>query len=820
MQWTKLTVNTLVALSLLQSISVVRPSVTEAAVTEQVPVSSQQVQLNSTSTFRIHDVQVLMQEQGKVLSFTAAITNNGNVSLDLMDYWVKVRNKAGAKFQPKLIKADESKREVAPKTTTYLTYYAVIDTKTNISDIVFDVIAWDFSVANFERTLGTIGQIPNSQVKTPEYKARVMAYDGANLRAALKGHLVTSDTASVNVTLQFLLENVSLRSMNLNNLQFYIQTDDMSVYTVTTTTNEMTLEPKERKIVPLQASIPINIAKQPLTLIVAKKGTDETTIVPIGAFALPKIESSTPAKVGQTVPIYIDGQIMESQTRAAFINQGSATKSIMIPFSLKNTGAVPVNAANLSFYAETAAGVQYPLKASETVTTLFPNIQQDYTLTGEIPSTYSAEDLRLIVKNAASQNGKGIAIGMYGISGQTANGNEGGGAVYSHSAYDVRLTAIHRVPDGEDDMLVAELTVTNKTNAPISIPNLSGYFMADSVKLDGTKATVDSKITVPAQGTYELAVFANLPYSSEIASIAFVLTEAVSAEQSKVLSQLSGTIVPLGRQSTNVSYPILTTGNKANVKVVDTVVNESEDGKSFYGVFELTNQEKRTASVAQLGGYLIDGNETTASLSFTKVDSKISPNGKALYAAFGNLPNEFDLNNFQMVVGQSVAVGTGDTAKQVLYKPTGYRVAVESSINTTLKDIYIGGSTLSLDTIITNLNLENSTVYKGFDLKFNYTLTHDDSYEFIPSDQKVIFEVVDQLTNKATYSKEYALKGTTNALSEGTRIPLTITFEDDQIMRKISSFQTYKLNVYLSHEGNKVLVASKQLRWFYTETLN
>jgi len=817
MQWSRVAVNTFVAFTMLQSISYVEPIAARAAVTEQVSVSSSQVKLTANATFRIHDVQVLMQEGGKVLAFTAAISNNGTVALDLMDYWVKVKNKAGAKFQPKLTKADEAKREVAPRTTTYLTYYAVIDAKTNISDVVFEVIAWDFSAADFERSLGTIGPIANEQVRTPAYKARVMAYDSGNLRGALKSHLVTADTTTKNITLQFLLENVSLRSMNLNNLQLFIQTDDMSVYTVTTTTNELTLEPKERKIVPLQVSIPNSVASKPLTLIVAKKGTDETTIVPIGAFSLPKMETSTPAKVGQTIPIYIDGQIAESQSRSAFINQGSSTKSIMIPFSIKNTGSTPVNAANLKFYVETKEGVQYPLKSSETVTTLYPNIQQDYTLTGDIPSTYTTEDLKLVIKNSATENGKGIAIGIYSI-GTQAGGSTDVSSVYSHSAYDVKLAAINRIPDGEHDLLVAELEVTNKTNAPISIPNVSGYFMADSVKLDGTKAIVDPKITVPANSTYEFAVYAPIPYSSEIGDIAFVLTEAVSAEQSKVLAQLKGTIVSLGSQSANISYPIATTGKKANVRVLDTVVNESEDGKSFYGVFELTNQERRTSSVAQLGGYLIDVNGTTANLSFTGVDAKISPNGKALYAAFGDVPSEFNLNNFRMVIGQNITVGTGDTAKKVLYKPTGYKVDTESAINTTLKDIYFAGSTLTLDTIVTSVTVENSSVYKGFDLRFNYTLTHDDSYEFIPSDQKVVIEVVDQGANKAAYSKEFALKGTTDALSEGKAIPLTVTFSDDQIMRKISSFQNYALNIYLSHGGNKVLVASRTLRWFYTET--
>lgn len=161
-------------------------STVSAAPAVNATLASKVVRLNAATTLSIRKAKLLMQDKGLLLAYTTTVTNNGNATLDLMDYWIRVKGKNGKTFSTLLSEADKQKTKIAPKTTVNITYYTTVDSSTQISDLSFDVVKWDFSAPNYERNLGTVKYPANLTGKTPAFQGNVMIFNNTKIKGALK----------------------------------------------------------------------------------------------------------------------------------------------------------------------------------------------------------------------------------------------------------------------------------------------------------------------------------------------------------------------------------------------------------------------------------------------------------------------------------------------------------------------------------------------------------------------------------------------------------------------------------------------------------
>ena len=215
-KWIKIGVVTLAGSGLLlQNADFSVSPVAAATSTSVSSISSKIVKLNASASLNIRDVHFLMQAQGKVLVYSVSITNNGNSSLDLLDYWLRVKTKSGKTFKTTVTDADKDKKDVPAKSTQYLTYYTVVDSQTKLTDLSFQVLKWDFSTANYERTLGTIQYPANGTDKVSPFKDATMLYANNKIRSAIKQSYITTDANNAYLVVNLLLEDVGFQSSDL-----------------------------------------------------------------------------------------------------------------------------------------------------------------------------------------------------------------------------------------------------------------------------------------------------------------------------------------------------------------------------------------------------------------------------------------------------------------------------------------------------------------------------------------------------------------------------------------------------------------------------
>ncbi|GGF91630.1 hypothetical protein [Paenibacillus abyssi] len=794
-------------------------------------ISSKIVKLNANNHLYIRDAQVLMQDQSLVLAFTVTLTNNGTRELSILDYWLRVRGKSGKVFSTSLTEADKNKKSVAPKSSVNLTYYAKLDNQTKLTDLNFDVIEWDFDAPNYERRLGTIKYPANASGKVAVFKPSVMLLNNTKVKGAVKQSIVTEDRNGLYLTISYLLENVGFSSTSLSNLGFAIQTDGYSVYDVNAASMaQLTIQPKERKIVTIQAKLPKVLKGKQVSLVPFTIDEANKIKLPAGLFAVPALKPALPTDTGKTRTVYIDGEQVRTTAGSALINENDGSSELTMDFNFENIGTSAIQLPDLEFALQTKDNILYPLSyAKEENRALLPKIKKTLNLSGSIPSS-RLKDAQLVVRTAEVEGKEGYVIGAYKIQAAAQQGNMG--SVYTYKDhYKVQLTSIQRTPVADSDVLAAELQITNTSNLAKSIPNLNGYFLINGVKVDRESISIgiDQMINITSGGTYNMVVYSKIPYTTAIDNITFVLTEKEPEKADQRLFQFSSQqISHIPAYSLVNGYNVSSIGNRAQVKVLKTNIFEGSGGNYFYAEFEVNNREPRASQLANIGGYLLDQNGQQVPIQVSEVKEKVMPGGKVLLSAWGSISRSFDIQNYQLIFGQSIAKTAGSTpegntnVESVLVKPVLYIAKNDSvSINTELKDIQFSANTLSLRNIQAVLNVTGLYNVEGVKLTMDYDLSVDESYDYIAGDHKIRFEFVNQDDAKVTYSKEYALfksaENNESSLLKGTNIPLEVIFNDPDVQSKVRDYKTYKLHVYDVYGDAKLLIASKELRWFTRE---
>ncbi|PZD97821.1 hypothetical protein DNH61_00745 [Paenibacillus sambharensis] len=796
---------------------------------------SKSVRLNANSTLQIRDARLLMQDKGLVLSYTVTITNNGSRDLNLIDYWTRLKGKGGKSITATVSEADKERKLVPAKSSVSMTYFATVDNTTKLKDLSFEVVKWDFSAPNYERRLGTIKFPSDTSIKTAAYKPGIMLMSNTKVKGALKQYYVTQDQNSLYVTLSFLLENIGYSSVNLANVGFALQSDNYSVYDVNSASiAQSTLQPKERKIVTLTAKVPKALSGKSVTLVPYTKDEANKAKIPHGAFAIPAFKAAAATAVNKSRTIYMEGQRVKTAAENAVLNENDGKTDLSMEYVLENIGAEAVKLPALEFSLRTKNNVSYPLTYNkEEQVTLLPNIKKAIALSGTIPADVDKGSVELVVRTAAVEGQESYVLGIYKFGTSTQQGAVGTSFTYNKD-YQITLSSVERTPQTDNDILVADLAIKNTSSTSKSTPaELSGYFLINGVRVTGdtTTAALDQTINIAPGSTYHMVVYTKIPYTTSVDNISFVLTEAPKEKPVKNLFQFTGqkvnaikTIMP------EQIYEINSVGNKASVKVRNTAIYEGTNVNYFYTEFEVVNLETRSAQLAALGAFLQDNQGRYVPLKISEIKERVMANGKVLVSVTGQLGKSFNTANYNLIFGQalskSINAGTGagtgqenTVTESILINPVSYRVINQvPSINSTLNEITFSAYTLGLKNMRANLNVSGMYQVDGVKLEFDYDLATDEQFDYVAGEHKIMIEFVDQEKAQATYSKTFDLLKASGDnqpfLKTGTDIPMEIAFNDPEIQNKVRDYKTYVINVYDVVENAKVLIASKEMKWF------
>ncbi|MDF2646416.1 MAG: hypothetical protein K0Q73_2221 [Paenibacillus sp.] len=672
------------------------------------------VAITGSSYFELKQIHVLPDQSGKLATFTITIHNEGSSELQFIDYWVRLKSKSGNQFSARLLPADKDKNRVAPGSTTDLTFYATVNTSTNLQDLVIQFIKWDFSQLNFERVLGEVA-VPDTYTDvTPSDGAAAISVNGTNVKASIKKFVSNKNEKYHVPSVYVTLENAGNHTVTIPSYLFSIRTKEGLLYPLEAKgLKDLKINPKESKEIQLSGSIPVAVAAEAWQLAVAETIPDLKLNVSVANFELPAVTQQEGGSVGK-----------------------------------------------------------------------------EYSFTSK----------------------SGI--------------------------YTTQLNGLHRLPWEDQDLLTADLTLSNKGEESLPIPKLSGYFLLDgAVKIDAKLIQTAKVIGLGAGASVNLQIAGKVPYTYEFSQIKLVLQEnegetppagtgtgtATATDVLEFSTQAELQAIPfIGMGQSYTSNDI---GRKAKYVVRSVSTYEDKTNIMYSAMVEATNLEKRFTNVSKFVANFRTSDGTVFPATVADVKNKISPTGKALLNVWTSVPKGYNTANMNLLLGEAVTEGKlseGEKAVADSYvNPVSYWLPDEkTNVATTLKNVELFPYTITIDKIGTSIE------DKVFTLKFNYELTKEKLTEINTEGHNLLLVFEDgggikRFEKKFDFKDFDVINGDSTA-DEDTKIRLgkrenfKITNPDPGLIYNTKFLEKYTLSIYDEFQGQRKLLATQKADWFIT----
>lgn len=555
---------------------------------------------------------------------------------------------------------------------------------------------------------------------------------------------------------------------------------------------------------------------------------DYTTVAPAGAKANIKISKTS-----------VQGYIKRATISS---NEENFLPSILL--ELQNTDVRSLKLPTMSYMIRTSDGLLYPLTASgvTTTTTIDPLMKKEIMLTGKLPRSISDQNWELVITESTAtgdNSAVNAAFAEFKIPSPTEDtsstereqsfSNEDG-------TYVATLESIQRVPWEDDDLLSASILLRSKESKPLPIPDLSGYIeLDDSVKVEVKVIRTDNVIGLQPDKEVRIQLLGTIPYTYEYSKMTVKLQEKAASGGGTTAN--NGTVVDLVAFKLDDAVdaiPQVKQGERYNIGGIGRSGSyfvralHNYSGKSsdlITAQVEIENLEKRATDLSKLVAHFKGTDGTVYPATITEVKTKISPSNKALVQVWANVAKSKTGEITQLLIGEGVTQGKYSTPAE---QPDAYVNSVafdlpkeQPIVQDTIKDIDIFPYKLSLSKVGTSVT---ESVIK---VAFDYELDKDTQYEVNLDDYKMILELEDAdgkarmewpLNIEKDAGGQSGSSGTSAADSTVFRLgsnKMELTKTDRDFIFKVTLLKNYKLNLYSVFQGQKRLVASKDLEWFY-----
>jgi hypothetical protein len=511
--------------------------------------------------------------------------------------------------------------------------------------------------------------------------------------------------------------------------------------------------------------------------------------------------------------------------------------------TLENAGSQTVAIPAYLFSIRTPEGLLYPLEAKGLKELkINPKESKEIQLSGSIPVTVAADSWQLSVAELISDLKLNVSVANFGLPAVTSQ--EGGsiGKEYSFTnksgVYTTQLGGLYRLPWEDQDILTADLTLSNKGEESLPIPKLSGYFLLDdAVKIDAKLIQTAKVIGLGAGASVNLQIAGKVPYTYEFSHVKLVLQENDAETPASETDNGGATATDVLEFSTQSelqaipfiglgqSYSVNEVGRKAKYVIHSVSTYEDKTNIMYSAMVEVTNLEKRFTNVSKLFANFRSPDGTVFPASVAEVKNKISPSGKALLNVWASVPRGYSTSNMNLLLGEAVTEGKlseGEKAIADSYvNPVAYWLPDEkTNVATTLKSVELFPYTIMVDKIGTKIE------DKVFTLKFNYELTKEKLTEINTEGHNLLLVFEDgggmkRFEKKFDFKDFDVINGDSTA-DEDTKIRLgkrenfQITIPDPGLIYNTKFLEKYTLSIYDEFQGQRKLLASQKADWFIT----
>lgn len=789
------------------------------------------VKISGKSTVKLSNVNILSQGDSNVLTYTLTYHNNDSKSLSLIDYWTKVKTKSGTVYSVSVVGADKEKKKVVPGSSVNVTYTTKIAKHLKYSDLNFQIVKWNFSVAGYEQVLGSINIPSTYAVATPVNTTRKLTLNefSANAKVMSVNVLGLGDSNYVNIALY--LQNTGSSSIENLNLKYVVQTASGTPFAVTpdASSSNIKILPQENKTLNLIAKIPKNVNLNNLQLLLVQSDEASKSEIPVASMGLgtKQGQSSKTAATKERL-LKVDSTNITTRIESIARNQSFGKSDLSIQFAIANKGDKSITLPNYSFEIQ-AGAKSYPLVSGGLEgTVLEPNDEQIISIDGTIPIVANAEELDLVLKTptggsqgpseepVAPTTGNSYPVAIYKLPEYTemqhAQGQERT-IRNNDGVFGVTLDAIQKLPWNDGNLLATKITIVNKGTKAAKLPEFVGAYKMDLTELSSKVQLVNTntaQVLGPGEKT-SVYVVANVPSSLKFSQLQVQLLQKLGADKTSnwiMFSNYGNTSKP-AMVAEGTYFNLDTAGKKSDLKTRKTYLYKGSTSDIIYTELIMRNLENKQTILSQMAGYFQTDDGQYYKADVNQVKRAVGPDSASLITFSAKVPKGTTVSNWNLVVGESITenkfAGAEDT-------PTGFvnasamELNLDSrSIQSTLKDVELFPYTLTVKEI------EGRTNSSGLEVKMKYDLKRDLTFDMGEFQHKFILEVTD--SSGARFEKEIELE---KDFLVGNNKDFSFAISDPIFATTRSG--GFQFSIYDSYQGEKTKIASKAA-YFVNEDL-
>lgn len=785
------------------------------------------VSIGGSNTIEVKQAGILSGDDGKTLNFTVTVHNNGEQEIQFIDYWVRVRNKSGIPFSVQLMPQDKDKNRVSGNGTLDVSFYAKLNDSTNLNDLVFSIVKWDFSSPNYERTLGDIA-VPDDYTRiAPVNASQNVKASGTVLNTWIDRATIKKTDKGLVPSIYFKMDNVGSKGAVLPNYQYYVKTGEGLSYPLEVTGPDAVnknIYPRFTKELILTGIMPEFTSGENMELVITMVDESTKMTLPVASYKIPPISGAVDVpsvKLYDTKTIEFDVNKLEATVKKFTKNKNEKFYQTITTLNLKNAGTASFTVPKYRFFIQTADELTYPVTVEKfDNVTIDPLVSKELTLNVSIPSTVAADKWKLLMVPAAPTDKNTpddkTPVAVFDLPDSTLDGSAPGN-VYSYSntagTYTMALKEIERLPWEDQDIVSAGITISNSGEAALPIPSLTGYFLFDeAVKVPFKVIQRDNVLSVKQGSDLGLQLLAKIPYTNEYSSVKVVLQEKVDSTVNDITQfthnddTVSMPVIGIGN-----SFDLTGSGRQANLSIRSVRSYSGAEADLYTVQLDVKNLEKRFSGLANLVGYFKTKDDLMFPANISVVKKKISPQGKATLYVSTPLGREIDRSGMQLIVGE----GVKDNKLAEAETPDAYVNAVAFQLpsepkepKTDFNNLDLFPYTISLSNFSASIPSKNQALFS-----FKYKLMKNMLVESNMDDHQIILEFTDT-SGSISFSKTYSFDKE-GGFKQGEDT-INIIENDPAIMLKIQYINDYKVNVYDQYLGQKKLLASQTFGWFTT----
>lgn len=664
---------------------------------------------------------------------------------------------------------------------------------------------------------------------------RIIQIDDQLVNTSINDVFLKDDNKLTTVIVFYQMTSLSEMPLEIPDYRFFIRTRNGALYHMELANMgaSKTLPSGEMKEFQITGTIPKSIKLDYWEFIVTKPSVDEKFNIPVVIYELPSASNRTSTTFDFTTVTPINGlrkiemenRFVNTTVNRVFLRKDDKFTTVTIYYQMTNLAEILVTVPSYQYFIQTQSGAQYPLelKTSASSNSLPSQDNKEFQLTGEIPKSVKLEGWKLVVTKQSEDGKSDLPVAAYELqnaNNDLANRSKEFEFTAKSGNFIGKLNYIRRIPWEDQDILTAEVWIANKNNTTLVLPQLSGYFLLNGVvKVDVKMIQVNKMLSLNERLGANFQFIGKLPAEYEIGELKFMIQEKRANENTTTdLLEFYYAedinfmpLIKLGDQ-----FLVEDTGRKTAVSIrsLNTYVGETEN--ILEAQVDLENLEKQFKQTIQLTGSFKTKDGVLFAAKVQKSNKKIIPGGKETLSIWTSVPQEYDLSDVKLLLGEGV---TGDQVTESQGTADAYfhvnqfelpAVSLNLSPSTDFKNINFFPYALDIHAI----RMEIATGMNSVTLDMKYKLTKNMQYQANMEGHSLLIEYED---GNATFSQEFALEsGGTSALKLGAEQTIHIQKTDADLYRKFS-MSAYKLNIYDQFQDSKRLLATRTLRWFNTE---